>query len=231
MSTSVNPRASLAQLAEAVGRVRQRIAGAAHAAGRDAGEVRLIAVTKRVERGLVELAARAGIEEFGENYVQELEDKRGAAPEATWHFIGRIQRNKARRILDAADVVHTLEPGRGADRLVELAGERSDPPGCLIEVDFTGARVGVSPQALDRFAEGLSERGLQPRGLMTVAPQGVDPRPTFRRLRELGERLRERFPDAGELSMGMSTDLEVAVEEGATMVRVGTAVFGPRARR
>ena len=231
MSTSVNPRATLARLEEGLARVRERIARSATSAGRDTAEVRLIAVTKQVGREVVELAAQAGIEEFGENYVQELEVKREAAAEATWHFVGRIQRNKARRVLTAADVVHTLEPARGAERLVELAVERGSAPTCLIEVDFTGRRVGVAPDGVEAFADDLADRGLEPSGLMTVAPPATDPRPSFRHLRELGDRLRERFPQASELSMGMSTDLEVAVEEGATMVRVGTAIFGPRARR
>jgi pyridoxal phosphate enzyme (YggS family) len=188
-------------------------------------------VTKGVDPQTVRLAATAGVREFGENYVQDLERKREGAPGATWHFVGRLQRNKVRRVLDAADLVQTLEPGRSADRLLELAAERSTPVDCLIEVDFTGRRVGVSPEELEAFAQTVSSPSVRLRGLMTVAPPADDPRPWFRRLRELGEGFRTRFRDAGELSMGMSADLEDAVEEGATMVRVGTAIFGPRARR
>lgn len=231
LSTSVNDRDTLPRLEAELARVRGRIQAACERGGRSPQEVRLVAVTKGVDPRTVRLAATAGVEEFGENYVQDLERKREAAPGATWHFVGRLQRNKVRRVLDAADIVETLEPGRSTDRLVELAAERSTPVDCLIEVDFTGRRVGVSPEELDAFAEALSKPGVRPRGLMTVAPPGEDPRPWFRRLRELGDGLRDSFGDAVELSMGMSADLEDAVEEGATMVRVGTAIFGPRARR
>ena len=187
-----------------------------------------MAVTKKVEPSVIRLAVRAGLKEFGENYVQELETKRPIAPDATWHFLGRVQHNKAARVIDSSDVIHTLEPGRSARRLADLAATREPSPRFLIEVDFTGARVGVSPGGLDAFADSVVESGVDLRGLMTVAPLGKDPRPWFARLRELGQSLRKRHPGATELSMGMSTDLEVAVEEGATMVRVGTAIFGPR---
>src|SRR5687767_9216334 len=111
LSIPVNDRDTLARLEESIAAVRQRMTAAADRAGRTAGDVRLIAVTKQVAARVVELAARAGLKEFGENYVQELETKRGAAPEATWHFLGRLQRNKVRRILEAVEVIHTLEPG------------------------------------------------------------------------------------------------------------------------
>jgi PLP dependent protein len=231
LSTSVNDRDRLARLDAALADVRARIEGACDRSGRSPQDVRMVAVTKEVDPRTVRLAATVGVSEFGENYVQDLERKREAAPSATWHFVGRLQRNKVRRVLGAADVVQTLEPGRSTDRLLELAGERTTPVDCLIEVDFTGGRVGVSPDELEAFAEAVSSPEVRLRGLMTVAPPQGDPRPWFGRLRELGEGLRKAFPDAGELSMGMSADLEDAVEEGATMVRVGTAIFGPRARR
>lgn len=230
LSTSVNDRDTLASLEVALAAVRRRIGAACGRGGRRPQDVRLVAVTKQVDPRVIRLAAAVGVEEFGENYVQELEMKRGAAPDATWHFIGRLQRNKVRRVLEAADVVQTLEPGRATERLLRLAGER-EPPECLIEVDFTGGRVGVAPEELGPFAEAVVSAGVRLRGLMTVPPPEEDPRPWFARLRELGDRLRQRFEDASELSMGMSADLEAAVEEGATMVRVGTAIFGPRARR
>jgi pyridoxal phosphate enzyme (YggS family) len=180
----------------------------------------------------VALAGRAGLRDLGENYVQELEAKRDRAPEATWHFIGRLQRNKAHRVLAASDVVQTLEPGPAAERLARLAEERDDPVRCLVEVDFTGGRVGVSPDELEAFLEHTATlAALRIGGLMTVAPFDQDPRPTFASLRELRDRLRKRFEGLDEVSMGMSADLEAAVEEGATMVRVGTAIFGPRSAR
>jgi hypothetical protein len=202
------------------------VAGAATRAGRGTEEVRLIGITKGVAGDVVAMAARAGLEEFGENYVQELEAKRPRAPDAIWHFVGRLQRNKVHRLLGNADVVQTLEPGAAADRLARMA-ER--PIECLVEVDFTGRRVGVAPDEAPAFVERMAaEPMLRVRGLMTVAPPDEDPRKAFAALRELRDRLRDRIEDVQELSMGMSADLEAAVEEGATMVRVGTAIFGPR---
>jgi hypothetical protein len=209
--------------------VRHRIEVASDRAGRRLEEVRLIGVTKTVPPDLVRRAAEAGVTEFGENYVQELASKREAAPDATWHFIGRLQRNKVPDVLNLTDVVQTLEPGRAFDRLANLAEERGRKVLCLVEVDFTGTRVGVSPDESEPFIERISDHpSLECRGLMTVAPLGEDRRRTFGALRELRDRLAQRFPAVTELSMGMSEDLEAAVEEGATMVRVGSAIFGPR---
>jgi pyridoxal phosphate enzyme (YggS family) len=207
-------------------RVHRRIADACRRVGRDPEEVRLIAVTKDVTPDAVRRAWDQGLREFGENYVNGLTEKRRAAPEARWHFIGRLQRNKVRRVLDMADVVQTLEPGKAADRLAELAAG-SGPP-CLVEVDFTGRRVGVLPEEADVFVDRMVSRGVRVTGLMTIPPIDEPPRPYFARLRELRDRLNERFDQVMELSMGMSADYEEAVEEGATMVRVGTAIFGPR---
>ncbi|HEV3474630.1 MAG TPA: YggS family pyridoxal phosphate-dependent enzyme [Actinomycetota bacterium] len=213
----------------AVGAVRERIARACRLSGRKDDEVRLIAVTKGVPPERIALAARAGVSEFGENYVQDLVIKKDRVPGATWHFVGRLQRNKIPRILDAADLVQTLEPGGAADRLAALAEERGRRMECLVEVDFAGGRVGVPFTEAESFVERAQTlRGLRVRGLMAVAPLGEDPRPSFARLRELRDVLRSRFEDLTELSMGMSADLEAAVQEGATMVRIGTAIFGAR---
>ncbi len=224
---AVNERDTLAALEEAIEGVRGAVRRACERSGRLPGEVRLIGVTKGVSAEVVALAARAGLEEFGENYVQELAEKRPAAAEATWHFIGRLQRNKVPRVLELADVVQTLEPGAAAERMARM-GEGTD---CLIEVDFTGRRVGAGPAEVEAFADELQGSGVRLRGLMTIAPQHEDPRRSFSALRDLRDRLADRWSGPGELSMGMSADLEAAVEEGATMVRVGTAIFGPRARR
>jgi len=232
LSSSVHQSDTLRRLEGALAEVRSRIAAACDRAGRRPEEVRLLGVTKGVTAETVALAVRAGLRDLGENYVQELEAKRDRAPEATWHFIGRLQRNKAHRVLAASDVVQTLEPGPAAERLARLAEERDDPVRCLVEVDFTGGRVGVSPDELEAFLEHTATlAALRIGGLMTVAPFDQDPRPTFASLRELRDRLRERFEGLEEISMGMSADLEAAVEEGATMVRVGTAIFGPRSAR
>ena len=229
MMPSVNPSDRIRALERALGDVRDRIARACRSAGRDEGDVRLIAVTKGVPVEVVAAAAEAGVSEFGENYVDELETKRDRAPSATWHFLGRLQSNKVSRILATADVIQTLEPGRGTERLATAAFDQGRPVACLVEVDFTGSRVGVLPDEAEKFVEQVAESpGLSVRGLMTVAPLGEDPRPWFARLRALRDRLAARFAEVRELSMGMSADLEAAVEEGATMVRVGTAIFGAR---
>ncbi len=231
LSISVNDRDRVAALEDALSAVRSRIAAACERSGRDPGEVGLVAVTKQVDPRTIEAAAAAGLREFGENYVKDLEIKRRAAPEAVWHFVGRLQRNKVARVLRAADVVQTLEPGRGTDRLLQLSAEEDTPRDCFIEVDFTGERVGAPPEELPAFADSVVAAGVPLKGLMTVAPPDTDPRISFAKLRELRDGLRERHESVTELSMGMSTDLEVAVEEGATMVRIGTALYGPRPAR
>lgn len=230
LSTSVNDRDRVAALEAAMSAVMSRIAAACDRSGRDRRDVRLVAVTKQVDAPVIEAAAAVGLREFGENYVKDLEVKRPAAPDATWHFVGRLQRNKVARVLRAADVVQTLEPGRSTGKLLELVAEGGAHPDCFIEVDFTGGRVGVAPEELGPLADAVVSAGVPLRGLMTVAPPETDPRPWFEKLRELRDGLRDRHEGVTELSMGMSTDLEVAVEEGATMVRVGTAIFGLRRR-
>ena len=148
------------------------------------------------------------------------------------HYLGKLQSGTVRHVADHADVVHSAEPGSALESLAGRAGRNGRSIDCLIEVDFTGARQGVSPEDLPRFAEGLGGHPvLRPVGLMTIPPPSEDPegpRPYFARLRELLDGLRDTAPGLVELSMGMSSDYEVAVEEGATMVRVGTALFGPR---
>jgi pyridoxal phosphate enzyme (YggS family) len=217
-------------MAARLSRVRRCLADACIRAGRRLEDVRLIGVTKEVTPPAVGQAWEAALTDFGENYVQGLAAKRAAAPDATWHFIGRLQHNKARKILDLADVVHSVEPGRAARRLAELADAR--PIDCLVEVDFTGRRLGVAPESVEPFLEDLGDwPGLRIRGLMTIPPPDRAPRPYFAQLRELRDRLRPTHEALGELSMGMSADYEEAVEEGATMVRIGTAIFGSRPGR
>jgi PLP dependent protein len=216
-------------LERAIAAVRERIAEACTRSGRSPDEVVLIAVTKTVSPEMVRAATAAGLTEFGENYVQELEQKRRAAPEATWHFVGRVQSNKARRIVEASDLLHGLEPGRGAERVSAMGVERGRPVPVLVEVDFTGRRVGAGPEETEDFVTRLAEwEGLDVRGLMAIPPQDRDARPFFALLRELRDRIARRHPEVTELSMGMSADYEDAVEEGATMVRIGTAIFGAR---
>ena len=214
--------------------VLSRIAAAAQRAGRDPDAVRLIAVTKTHPVVAVEAAVRAGVRDLGENRAADLATKATAVP-ATWHFLGKLQSGTVRHVADHADVVHSAEPGGAVQRLARRRAASHRLIEALIEVDFTGRRQGVGEdEALD-FADALAAtEGLRLAGLMTIPPQTPEAaraRPYFAKLRELSERLRDHHPGAAELSMGMSLDYEIGVEEGATMVRVGTALFGPRPAR
>jgi len=228
LSHPVNESDTIHRLESSLARVRERIEDSCARSGRRPDEVRVVGVTKGLPAAVAAAAARAGLTDLGENYVQELVSKRAAAPGVRWHFLGRLQQNKVGKVLDLAEIVHTLEPGRAADRLARLAGSRPASPQCLVEVDFTGRRVGVDPGRVTTFVEELREAGIAVRGLMTVAPPEGDPRPWFAELRRIRDGVARGFPEVRELSMGMSADLEAGVEEGATMVRVGTAIFGPR---
>jgi PLP dependent protein len=211
--------------------VRSQIASACLRAHRDPDGVLLVAVTKTVAIEDIERARDAGIREFAENYANELATK---APhvEATWHFIGKVQRGNVPRIVEHAQVVHSIEPGRSLQRLAARAASESRVLRTLLQVDFTGRRRGVSPEDAGAAARACSSlQGTRLVGLMTLPPWTGDPeaaRPYFARLRALRDQIRQDHPEVVELSMGMSGDYEVAVEEGATMVRVGTALFGPR---
>lgn len=217
---------------ENLARVRARIHAACERAERDAAEVRVIAAGKAVEPEALRWVVEAGVPDLGENYVQELRAKRERVPGATWHFIGTLQRGSAHHVAALADVVQTAVPGRALERLARAAGRLGRTLPALVEVDFTGERSGVPPdEAVAACDVVAATPGLRLVGLMTLPPLTPDAegaRPYFVALRELLERVRERHPAAVELSMGMSLDYEVAVEEGATMVRIGTALFGAR---
>jgi len=215
--------------------VRSRILAACERADRRTDEVTLVAVTKTLPMEAVEAAAALGVGEFGENYIQELRSKAGEHSELRWHYLGALQSGTAHHVADVADYVHGLGPGSAATRLSERAGSRGKHLPVLIQVDLVGGRNGVAPDALRGLAtEVASLDGLVLSGLMTLPPMPESPedcRPYFRRLRQMRDNLRETLPQVVELSMGMSLDYEVAVEEGATMVRIGTALFGARAKR
>jgi pyridoxal phosphate enzyme (YggS family) len=213
-------------------RIRTEIEAACRRAERDASTVRVVAAAKGVPVERVRWVVDAGIADVGENYVKELADKRPAVPGVRWHFIGNLQSHTAHRVAELADVVETLASERAARRLARRAAERRVELPALIEVDFTGERTGVRVEGLDSFAAFVDTlEGVSLVGLMTLPPlpeRAEDSRPHFRRLRELAERLHRGHSGMAELSMGMSIDYEVAVEEGATMVRIGTALFGER---
>jgi pyridoxal phosphate enzyme (YggS family) len=227
----------VAGLPERLAEVRRRIATAAERARRDPSDVTLIAVAKTFPAELVAQAVAAGATDIGENRVQEAAAKRPVVPPATWHLIGPLQRNKAAAALAAFDVIHTVDRDEIAERLQLLLGR--DWPGrrqrVLMEVNVGRERqkAGVLPEDAPALATTiLALDRLELLGLMAIPPFGDDPeasRPHFRALRELRDRLSDDLGRAlPQLSMGMSLDFEVAVEEGATMVRVGTAIFGER---
>jgi len=214
--------------------IREDIARACARSERDVADVTLIAASKAVPIDLVRRAYEAGVGDFGENYVKELRAKHDAVPAARWHFIGTLQTNTVHHVALLADVVHTVAGGRAAERLARRVAESGRVIDVMIEVDFTGERTGVAADDARALADAMGPiEGLRLVGLMTLPPMPERPddaRPFFVRLRDLRDRIRDSHPEVVELSMGMSLDYRVAVEEGATMVRIGTALFGPRAR-
>jgi pyridoxal phosphate enzyme (YggS family) len=215
-----------------------RVAAAARRAGRAAASVRIIAVAKTKPVEMIEAAIAAGAADIGENYVQEAAEKirRIRAPVA-WHAIGHLQRNKAARAVELFQVIHTLDSEALGAALARHAEQRGRVVRVLVEVNIGGeaTKAGVAPaQVAGLLAALASQRWLLIDGLMAIPPPGPsadDARPYCRALRELRDRLRRDAPPnapLGELSMGMTDDFEVAVEEGATMVRIGRAIFGER---
>jgi PLP dependent protein len=220
-------------------RLRERIARAAERAGRKAEEVTLVAVSKTFDATVVREAVEAGALDLGENRVQEAATKFGAvqAKGLRWHLIGHLQSNKARQAAQMFDVIHTIDDPRLALKLDRLAGELGRKPKVLIQVDLghEPTKSGADESELPAIIEALDRSShLVFSGLMVLPPFFDSPeqtRPYFRRLREVLEGLnRNRAAEhrLNELSMGMSHDFEVAIEEGATMVRVGSALFGER---
>ncbi len=226
------------QIAVNLERVRARMAAAAERVGRAPEQVTLVAVTKTRTPQEIAAAYRAGVRHFGENRVEEAEAKVPDLdlPGVKWHMVGHLQRRKARRAVHLFDIIHSLDSVRLARRLDRLAAEAGKTLPVLIEVNVSGeeSKYGFSPAELDEaVAQIVVLPHLYVEGLMTVAFIAADPeevRPVFAGLRRLRDRLRERFPQGGweHLSMGMTDDFEVAIEEGATMVRIGRAIFGPR---
>ena len=225
-----------ARLAETLPRMRDRIAQALDAAGRDGASVRLIAVTKAHPLEAVEAALQAGLSELGENRVEELAGKVGVLGRgaATWHMIGHLQRNKVRSAVQWATVFHSVDSLRLAEEISSEAGKRNQVADVLLQVNVAGekSKHGIAVGAIEVFCEQIRAlAGVRLVGLMSMMPLVDDPeevRPLFRRLREIAEDLVTQECISSkicELSMGMSNDFEIAIEEGATMVRVGTALF------
>jgi pyridoxal phosphate enzyme (YggS family) len=226
-------------ISERLAIVRQRIAAAARSAGRDPSSIRLVAVSKTFPIDAVRDAWRAGQRDFGENRVQEALQKIGASAdlEIRWHLLGHLQTNKARRAAQAFATIQSVDSLELLQKLDRAAAEAGTKPELLVQVDLAGeaTKFGARPDearlVLDEAARCTAARVS---GLMTLPPvpdSPEDARPWFQRLRELRDRwLAEGVPAPmlRELSMGMSQDFEVGIEEGATIVRVGTAIFGSR---
>jgi pyridoxal phosphate enzyme (YggS family) len=220
--------------------VQARVAAAARSCGREPQEVTLIAISKTHPASLINSLVELGATDLGENRVQEAEEKIAEVgrTSARWHLVGHLQANKARRALTLFDVIHSLDSidlGRRLDRLCGEMGRQS--LSLLIQVDLgqEETKSGIDEHELPQLAETVQQlERLELIGLMTLPPFFDDPeqaRPYFRRLRELRDELAGAGvfgKRAGELSMGMTHDFEVAIEEGATMVRIGTAIFGER---
>lgn len=232
-------RAHASSIASRVRQVESRIAEAATRRGRSPDEVTLVAVSKTwpVER-LVE-AWEAGIRHFGENRVQEAADKIAQwhhDRSATWHLVGHLQSNKVRVASHLFDWIQSVDSRRLGEALERAASDSGRRIPILIEVNYAGepTKFGLPPDEVTPLLDILANaEHLEVRGLMTIAPFAANPeevRSVFRGMRELRDRLRDRFPTLvlPDLSMGMTEDYEIAIEEGATLVRVGRAIFGPR---
>ncbi|MGH8274545.1 MAG: YggS family pyridoxal phosphate-dependent enzyme [Gammaproteobacteria bacterium] len=239
---SYSPGRSLPEIEHNLLDVRRRIAAACRRAHRDPGEVRLLPVSKTVDEARLRFAYQAGCREFGENKVQEARRKAqllADLPDLCWSVIGHLQTNKTKFVARFADELQALDSLRLAaalDRRLQAEGRALD---VLIQVNTSGeaSKYGLAPEALDAFVRELpAYSSLNVKGLMTLAVFSPDPdrvRPCFARLRQLRDHLRQNAPDGigmDTLSMGMSGDFELAIEEGATVVRVGQAIFGPRPR-
>jgi pyridoxal phosphate enzyme (YggS family) len=229
-------------IADNVARVRTRMRQAADRAGRDPLSVRLVAASKMVDVARIRAAIAAGVTVIGENYLQETRQKLGQIGRADveWHLIGALQRNKVRYVFDLFDMMHSLDRLALAEEINRRAERLGRRLRVLLEVNVSGeaSKSGWTPAGLLHDIRQLAALpNLQVRGLMTIPPPTPQPheaRPFFRQLRQLRDRLAQEGYDGmtfDELSMGMTADYEVAIEEGATLVRVGTAIFGPRPER
>ena len=224
------------EIAANVSRVREQMAEAAARSGRDPASVRLVAVTKTFPAATVQAAYECGLRDFGENRVQEFQEKLASlrTPGAVFHLIGHLQSNKVRPAM-SFDWIETVDSERLARRLSQAASETGKTLSVLIEVKLgeDATKTGISEAGLPELVSSVAALpNLALRGLMGMPPFSEDPqkaRPYFQRLRELRDSLQQTgFVDLKELSMGMTRDFHIAIEEGATIVRVGTALFGPR---
>ena len=232
--------------------VRERIQQACRRSGRDPTSVTIVGVTKAIPVDVIRQAIDLGVTEIGENRVQEARAKREALSAVSrpvrWHLVGRLQSNKAKHAVELFDIIHSVDSVRLVETLDRQAAERARPIEVLIQVNASGemTKGGCRPEEIEALAVAIQKtRHLTLTGLMTMAPFSEDPktaRPIFRKLRELRDRLQGTLTNSItqslnhpithlQLSMGMSQDFEVAIEEGADIVRIGTAIFGERTTR
>jgi pyridoxal phosphate enzyme (YggS family) len=216
-------------------RVTERIEKAAQNAGRNLKDIRLVAVSKTIETGRIREAIEAGVTILGENYVQEAQKKiEEIGKSVSWHFIGHLQSNKAKVAVRLFDAIHSVDSVALAEELNRRAQQASQKIPVMIEVNLSGetTKFGTEEEKVTSLAQGVLKLDhLSLEGLMTMPPYFDDPemsRPYFIQLRELKEKLVKEGIPLKDLSMGMSNDFEIAIQEGATYVRVGTAIFGAR---
>lgn len=207
--------------------VRSAVSAAAERAGRDVTAITIVAISKEASDDAIERCMAAGMGDFGENRAQALAARAERLPDTRWHFVGRLQRNKVSLVHPVVTLLHSLDRPALAEAWAAAPGRA---PSVLVQVNVAGEeqKAGVDPSDAEALVHQAIELGLNVRGLMTMAPltsTGEASRPVFASLRQLRDRLRERYPGVTELSMGMSGDYEVAVEEGATILRVGRAIF------
>ena len=224
-------------IAENLAEVRERISRAIQKSGREPDSARLITVSKQISVDRIEEARAAGAVVFGENKIQEAIPKieQMGTEGISWHFIGHLQKNKVKFLDERFDLIHSVDSLELAEKIAKHCHSESRVQRILLQVNVSGeaAKFGMEPNELEKkMAEFSQLQGVQVEGLMTIPPFDSDPensRRHFSRLRELREQYeKQNGLPLNELSMGMSHDFEVAVEEGATLVRVGTAIFGPR---
>ena len=217
----------MSEIGDNISRVRERVAAAAERAGRRAEDVTLVAVTKKKPASAMLEALAAGIMDVGENYVQEAAEKREQVPAGCWHLLGHLQSNKAKIAVSLFDLIESVDSVNLAEALGRHSSEAPQAILAQVHLGDEETKTGFPPdEALDAAAEITAIPNVSLRGLMGIAPGGVDPRPYFQQLKRLFDQLPEENRQV--LSMGMSGDFETAIEEGATSVRVGTAIFGAR---
>ena len=234
-------------VAENVKNIWRRIEGTCVRVGRSAKDITLVAVAKTFAGARIREVVDAGVPDIGENFVQELLRKREEVEDdrIRWHFVGHLQTNKVKRIVEWIHLIHSVDSFRLGKEIAKYAGQMRRSVNVLVEVNTSGetAKYGVKPEETEALVEELSELpAVKVLGLMTIGPfppesmvrELPDPessRPAFRILRELRDNIQQKGLSLSHLSMGMTNDFEVAIEEGSTMVRIGTAIFGERIKR